>query len=481
MTKSAAGVQVRFVLFLWVLIGGFSVFSACASSGDSAPADEDTDEGVEGDGESAPDGDADESAEQEEAAEVDGDADPEIDGDGDDSEEDESTEPPTPIAEQTFAAFEPWATPIEDFIAVGEEEDIAGFYRGIHELMPYNDRLYIGYGDGTYNLGEYVPIEFRYFASPDDTQITSEFASSEEQIDRYRILDGELYQAGIDAIDADEIPARPLIIGNVYRWLADGGWRKYRSIPGAEHVEDVASFDGAIFAVGSGADNRSEWDRGQIFRYLWRSDDRGESFTTVTRSVNQTFGNDTRWVHLLPAGDSLFLFGYRMTGADSGVLVNARFDGGTVEELPTDDPLDAFNALDPVYALGTYPLPDGTGLLIGVDVSLPPDERRLQMWHIAADGTPTVVSELAGKTIVDVSVREETAEILYLVYEGDGLLEEPNPFPVSVLVAPASSPGSTTTLATFETELRPRSIAFWQGALFYGNDVGEIWKAAGAP
>lgn len=31
--------------------------------------------------------------------------------------------------------------------------------------MPFGERLWLGYGDADYNLGEHIPIEFRAFAT----------------------------------------------------------------------------------------------------------------------------------------------------------------------------------------------------------------------------------------------------------------------------------------------------------------------------
>src|SRR5687768_12893407 len=63
---------------------------------------------------------------------------------------------PSKISERIFGAFEPWATPIEDFLEVGEAEQPGIFNAKIVDLAATETRLYIGYGDADYNLGEQI-------------------------------------------------------------------------------------------------------------------------------------------------------------------------------------------------------------------------------------------------------------------------------------------------------------------------------------
>src|SRR5882672_4191554 len=80
---------------------------------------------------------------------------------------------PKTIAERTFGDFEPWASPIDDYLAIGKKFQPNRFNASINELAPMGDRMFIGYGDADYNLGEKIPIEFRFFASADDPSVAA--------------------------------------------------------------------------------------------------------------------------------------------------------------------------------------------------------------------------------------------------------------------------------------------------------------------
>jgi hypothetical protein len=302
------------------------------------------------------------------------------------------------------------------------------------------------------------------------------YQSGEEAVDRYRVLDGVLWQAGVDSIDADEHDTQqntdpPGIAGNVYRLDGDT-WRKFRSIVGGEHVHDVAAWRGAVYAVGSGADTRAEFTSGAIFRYLWRSVDDGATFETITRIQHPEPGTgDTRWVDLLSTGAALYLFGYQSDFAtNTASLRNAAWDGVAVTDL------DATAPLRTVFPAGTMSLPDGAGLVWGLDVSLQP--MRNTIWGVAADGSMASLASLAGWTVFDVARHEETAELVYLVVEGDERGIERTTFTTRVLVAPGAAPDDTVELLAFSTEVRPCSIAYWAGALFLGTADGQVLKSS---
>jgi len=400
--------------------------------------------------------------------------------------------PPATIAEQRFDTFAPWAAPIDDYLAVGQEVQPGKFNAGIHDLLPFGERMFFGYGDADYNLGENIAIELRHFESPDDPAAkaatidadghgapqTSPYQSGEEQIDRFRLLDGTLWQAGIDSIDADELHTQkntrpPGIQGNVYRFDGET-WHKRRSITGGEHVHDVARWRDATYAVGSGADTRLEFEAGQVFRYLWQSDDLGETFSTVERvQVTEAGAGDTRWVTLLPLESGLCAFGYELDFAtSSAVLRNAVYDGDAVSLLTGSDPLGR------VFPDDVVMLQDGTALLFGVDVGS--STAHYTALHVANDGTTQPLASLAGATVLD-ALLTETNEVLYLVTAGDAYAELPAELDIRVLVAPAAKPDATTELLHFTTEVEPVSIAYWKGSLFLGTRAGSVLRAGALP
>lgn len=393
---------------------------------------------------------------------------------------------PPKIATLTLGDLEPWASPIDDYIAAGKRVR-REFDMAINELMPFGDRLFFGYGDATYNLGEKIPIEIRAFTSADDPAHAAlpidgaqqgeaqktPTQSGEEQIDRFRILDGELWQAGIDSIDPDELWTQsrsdPKIIqGNVYRLeRADGTtFQKKRTIHGGEHVHDLASFKGAVYGVGSGADTRIEFEAGRVFRYLWRSDDRGATFRTVQRfECSRAKDSDTRFVHLLATTNVLYLFGYdTVFSTNAGTVENATSDGESVSDLPKGSPLER------IVPDGTLSIPGGAGLVWGREIGGAP-----AALHVAADGAVSPVAALAGTRVLDVSLTS-TGEILFMVTTDT--TDKPSAWPIRVVAADATAIDDAhavleTTLAT-----RPASVAWFAGALFVGTADGHVLRAS---
>ncbi len=121
--------------------------------------------------------------------------------------------PPATLAGLRCGAPSPWAEPIADYLAVGERQTMGGdFLRAVQDLHVYEDRLYLGYGDANVNLGRATPIEVRAFADDARPEAASEFRTDEEQIERYRELDGDLWIPGVDATE-------DAWLGNVY-WRA---------------------------------------------------------------------------------------------------------------------------------------------------------------------------------------------------------------------------------------------------------------------
>lgn len=171
------------------------------------------------------------------------------------------------VAAMTFSAPVSWAKPIDDYIAAGKAKlGHEKFERSIHDLAVYEGRLYLGYGDATYNLGRITPIEMRSFASPASTTITKEFTTQEEHLEQYRILDGDLVMAGIDATE-------DAWLGSVYAKPSGKAWFKSRTLKQGVHVHDCITFGGAWYAVGSGA-TQAEWTASNIHSILWKSTDR---------------------------------------------------------------------------------------------------------------------------------------------------------------------------------------------------------------
>ena len=390
---------------------------------------------------------------------------------GDTADPTDTWEPPPAIADHVFGDFVDWAAPIEDVLAAGEEAFGDDFSRGIHELTAQEDRLWIGYGDANVNLGGVYPITFRSFASADDSEVLVGSASGEEQMDRFRWVHGDLWMAGVDSLGTDEEVHFPLIGGNVYTF-GDEEWSKFNTVPGGEHVHDVAGWGGEAWAVGSGANDRDEFESGQIHRYLWRSLDDGESWMTMQREPYPDPGSgDTRFVHLLPQADDLYLFGYEYDWVAGVVyVINARFDGWDLVGLTNAE------SLEDVYPFGTLSVTEEVGLVWGVDV----DEFALinEAW-VVEDGERVLIDDLDGRSVIDVALRPDTEEILFLSYAGDVYGEAFETWDLKVHLAQGDDPQDLVELASWSTSDSIRSVAFFDGSLFVGTDDGRVLRAAG--
>tara|TARA_B100000686_G_scaffold355213_1_gene471128 strand:- start:7544 stop:8749 length:1206 start_codon:yes stop_codon:yes gene_type:complete len=227
-----------------------------------------------------------------------------------------------------------WAKPIEDYLKLGKDNFGETFDKSISTLEVFDNMLWFGYGDTRVNMGTLAPIEFRKFESINNTNYSktkvlnenhktpqrSEYDSGEERVIPFKLINGTLWQAGYDSTNQDELYSqslpseKKLIQGNVFKLEKlneDYVFKKYRNINGGEHVHDIAFFNKKFFAVGSGADNREEWENGFVYRYIWESDDSGKNFKTFYRKTfdRKNFG-DTRFRALLSTDNALYVFGY---------------------------------------------------------------------------------------------------------------------------------------------------------------------------
>ena len=391
------------------------------------------------------------------------------------------------VSDQRSLVVEEWGSPIDAYIAVGNVEFPDGYDRNIKDLVVHRDMLWIGYGDGTRNMGSSTPVEYRYYPSPSTTaaQIARVEAegqgapqrtagdTGEEQVGHFRLLSVEgnttLWQAGADSTDADELwtQAKPaperLIEGNVFRLDGSEGepfWTKYRSVVGGEHVHDIAAFDGALWSVGSGSDHRGEWEGGQIFRYLWRSDDGGKSFQTHRRFMYPDLGKgDTRFRRLLVIDDTMYAFGYVNPFVDGGPLEGRHLAvsrGGEVRELEA--------CISPYVVVETWNLDDNHGLVITRE----DDETASRAFSVDTDGFRELTA-WADVRVRDCTPGTHLEDVLLLIERRT----EPRTFAVVKT--------ECTSLIQFEVvldlgETAASSITLWHGDLYVGTDAGTILR-----
>lgn len=155
----------------------------------------------------------------------------------------------------------PWA----EIYPAGEQI----YARNPWDLQAFNGRLYLGGGNSsnkgpTQNAGP-VPI---LALDPDTGQVLREGQVDEEQIDRYRAFNNQLFIPGHD-------PTESWKLGNFYRRQEDNAWRKFRTIPEALHTYDLAWHGGRMYAglgtkkgaaVAVSADEGASWELQRLGR-----------------------------------------------------------------------------------------------------------------------------------------------------------------------------------------------------------------------
>jgi len=365
----------------------------------------------------------------------------------------------TGLEGRTCGALGEWATPLTDYIAAGEAAVANGrFMRGVHDLAVFEDRLYVGYGDADVNLGRVIPIEVRAFRSDEAPTATAETATAEEQVEQFRSLDDGLWIAGVDATE-------DAWLGNVYRRAA-GQWVKLRTVGNGVHVHDVAAWGGAVWAVGSGG-TPDEWNARDIYGHLWRSGDRGASFTVAARHHNQRMG-DARWVRILPVSDGLLLFGYRTDNTGRASIVNARFNGTEAQPLAEGDPLRTS------FVVETLLLPGGGGIARGA-VNNPAGAGLVHRSHrVDALGRATVVTALEGRAVLDMAAVGTSGEVVVLSADhGEWGRDRPD---WSMRVDVTRDFVTLHTLAAFHTVDAVRAVSVWRGRLYVGRDDGTVLR-----
>jgi hypothetical protein len=127
----------------------------------------------------------------------------------------------------------------------GQQKYRAGdmvYAQNIWDMQAFEGRLYFGMGNSN-NEGPAPNAKGGQIWSygPKGNQFRVEFEADEEQVDRFRILNGKLVVPGHDPTDSWEY-------GNWYR-LEPGGWKKHRNIPGGIHCYDMIGFNVKMFAA----------------------------------------------------------------------------------------------------------------------------------------------------------------------------------------------------------------------------------------
>jgi hypothetical protein len=145
--------------------------------------------------------------------------------------------------------------------------------REIKDLQVWQGRVYLGYGDWKNNLG---PVNVLYYQPNPGGFIEETTLDDENAIDRYVVIDDDLYIPGTDPKESWEY-------GNFYRNCNDGnGWQKFRTIPNGVHNFDMEKYKGKLFAaLGTDGDHKEY--------ALQYSEDGGNTWTSAVDAVSSRF------------------------------------------------------------------------------------------------------------------------------------------------------------------------------------------------
>jgi hypothetical protein len=364
------------------------------------------------------------------------------------------------VAALDFGPFAAWAAPIEDYREANTEIlGHADFRAWIDDLVVFQDRLYLGYGDADLNLGRNTPIELRYFERVDPEGVRADQTTDEEEISRFRLLGDQLVIPGVDATEDD-------LLGNVYLLDSDGGWTKSRSCELGWHVHDVARLGDRLFAGGSGG-TLDDYSASTVNALLWVSEDGGQTFTVAEQVPHPAPPGDQRVTDLLAIGETLYVFGYVTI---DGVASPQAFARAADAWMAPWDGLPAFFVLD------SQPLDAARGLLVGVAIGDPLRQAVMRL----DEGGPAEVAALTGKTALDISPLGD-GRALVMWSAGDAYpLTAPDHAPLEASVGLLDADLQLLPLAAGVFPARPVSVALWRQRLFVGLADGTIQVSAGA-
>lgn len=133
--------------------------------------------------------------------------------------------------------------------------------KNVWDMQTYNGRVYLGHGDFNTNAG---PIPVVYY-DPSAGKFITQYTVNEEEINQYKVLNGKLYIPGTDARE-------DWSYGNFYTLEDNDQWAANRTIPNANHVYDLAYYNGRLYAA-TGT-TKPGW--GEVLA----SDDMGKTWTS---------------------------------------------------------------------------------------------------------------------------------------------------------------------------------------------------------
>lgn len=230
-----------------------------------------------------------------------------------------------------------WYNPDERLMFGEQEYELIGVpadtvpetARSIHDLYPFNHGIYLGYGDGMENLGPVALVSFQ----ADSGEWQYHGMLQEHFVRCFRRIGNELYIPGSEPYEGFQGSKyiRNYDFGNVYRLYEDGGYAKYRTVPGALHIQDIDELQGALFCSAGTA------NEGWIKNWgcIYQSDDQCASWFPV---YNTQTGEDTvvRVGVIRSFKDRLYAFSYAFSSVADGKFVYCSDIQGAKETIVYD-------------------------------------------------------------------------------------------------------------------------------------------------
>ncbi|MFD1952797.1 hypothetical protein ACFSL6_01045 [Paenibacillus thailandensis] len=280
-------------------------------------------------------------------------------------------------------------------------------------MQLFDNKIYIGHGNSSNsepapNAGPipivYYDLDTRKFVKPKVTTYNNakqskkimKQAADEEQIDLYKVLNGSIYIPGHDASGEN------WDFGNFYK-LEKDGWKKYRNIPNAIHVYDMAYYQGKLFAAISS-------DGAEVLR----SDDGGKSWKSIgyTSEGARAYTFFTLQNKLYAAG--MFYLDNKNTRQTSLLTVNERLEV-TSTKVDTAAWLPGAKTSDPAGYLKMYRPAEWNGKLLYIFGEVDNDHQtKPQSLVLASSIKDTKTVSLPNKNAVpyDILIRGQTAYVL---------------------------------------------------------------------
>ncbi len=136
------------------------------------------------------------------------------------------------------ADIEYLGTPLKSKYPDGE----MAYARNVWDMQLFAGRIFLGGGNSSNrrpakNAG---PVPIVAYDLKKNAFVTEDEVA-DEQIDLFRIIDGDLYIPGHDATGSWKR-------GNFYTRTPDGNWTMYRNVPDALHLYDLVKYDGRLMA-----------------------------------------------------------------------------------------------------------------------------------------------------------------------------------------------------------------------------------------